>query len=421
MGRLRVAVTMGGRYGNAILALVIGAVIARALHPDGRAVYALTATVAAGAFSLAGLSLDTPVFWAVSELKAGPRAVLAAMRWPVVVATAAALAAYALGAVVFLSDESGAVIGAGALLVPALVITSMETALCFTIGDVQSPTVGLIASGLAQLVMVVGLQLTVGLDPWSVLVVSAVSQLPLLAATHRALSTLPADPDPVPVRPRQMIRIGLEVQPSKFATFLIRRADVLIVSAVVSTHDLGLYTLGVTLAEAMLLSTESIGLAATGSQARGDRDATGRRSAEVASACAIIGIAELLILAIAGRPLIILVFGHAFAGAYPVAVALGFGAIGTAYHRPLAAVFIRHDRRRLYSLVVGAGGVANIGLAYAFVRPYGIVGAGVGSSIATLATAIAMAFISRRAFGTPVWVRPTRGRWTRLPRRRPVH
>jgi O-antigen/teichoic acid export membrane protein len=397
---------MSGRFSNAALALVIGAVIARALQPEGRAIYALAATVASGAFALAGLSLDAGIFWLVSELKAGPRAVLRAVRVPALIAVAGGLVAYAVGAFALLRDDPTSVIVAGATLVPALVLVSTLTSTCLTAGDVRSPTAGLVASGVAQLAMVLGLHATVGLSPWSVLAVSSASQLVAAAPMVWALHRRPPEPDPPDVSPRTVVHIGLEVQPSRFAMWLTQRADILIVSILVSTRDLGLYTLGVTLAEAMLLSTESIAAAAIGSQAAGDRAATSRRSAQVATLCAIIGAVELVGLAVFGRPLISLIFGESFADSYPLAVALGVGAVATAYGRPLVVVFIRHERRRAFSAIVAVGAVMNIGLAFALVPPFGAIGAAIGSSIASIAVAVGLMVFGHRAFGTPRWLLP---------------
>jgi O-antigen/teichoic acid export membrane protein len=280
---------------------------------------------------------------------------------------------------------------------------------CYTVGDVRSPTVGLVASGLAQLAAVVVVRATAGLTPTNVLLISAASQLVAAVPTARALSRRPPEPDGPRVPARTMLRIGLEVQPSRFAVWLSQRADVLIVSTLVSTTELGLYTLGVTLAEAMLLSTESIALAAMRSQTTGDRESTSRRSAQVATLCALIGAGELLVLIVVGKPLIPAIFGHAFAGSYSLAVALGVGAIPTAYARPMAAVFVRHDRRRAYSAIVAVGGVANIVLAYTLVPPLGAIGAGIGSSIASILMAVGLAVYAHRAFGTPRWLMPRRG------------
>ncbi len=395
---------MSGRFSNAALAVVIGAVIARALQPESRAVYALAVTVASGAFALAGLSLDAGIVWMVSELKAGPRAVLRAVRVPALIAVAGSLVAYAIGAFALLRGDSTSVIVAGATLVPAMVLVSTLTSTCLTAGDVRSPTAGLVASGVAQLALVLGLRATVGLSPWIVLAVSSASQLVGAAPMVWALRRLSPERDPPDVSPRTVVRIGLEVQPSRFAWWLTQRADVLIVSILVSATDLGLYTLGVTLAEAMLLSTESIAAAATRSQAVGDRESTSRRSAQVATLCAIIGVVELVGLAVFGRPLISLIFGESFAGSYPLAVALGVGAVATAYARPLVVVFIRHDRRRAFSAIVAVGAVVNIGLAFALVPPFGAIGAAIGSSIASVAVAVALMAFGHRAFGTPRWL-----------------
>ncbi len=401
--RRRTLEVMAGRIANAVLALAIGAAIARALGPEGRAVYALAATVALGAFSLANLNMENGIFWAIAERRAGARSVLRALRLPLLVANLAGLAAFALGAVVLLRADGLSLSLTAAASVPPLMFAAAFTGLLYTLGDVRTPTLALLCAAVAQLAAVLVVTRVWGLTPLSVLAITAGAQVFALAPLTFAALRAPTGPQ-VDVSGWSIIRVGLELQPGRFAAWLTQRADLLIVSALVSRRELGLYSLGTTLAEAMLLTTDSLALAALRGQAAGDRQDAARRTGRVATLCASIGVVELAGLAVVGPFAIALVFGSAWSDAYPLALALGFGALATGYGRPFAAVFVREDRRRTLSIITAVAAAVNIALAFTLVPLVGAVGAGIGSSVAAAILAGTTALIARRQMGVPILV-----------------
>lgn len=407
-GRRTTVLTIAGRIASASLAVAIGALIARALGPEGRADYAIAATVATGAFALTNLGLDNGVFWAVSERRAGRRRLLRALARPAIVASSSGLVVFLIAAAALLRGQTIPVIAAAGLMLPPLLGMLALTSILYTTGDARTPTLALIVSALTQLAAVGYVVLFATLTPTLVLLISGGAQLAGMALMLRAVARSPAGDDGEPIGRWEVVRVGLELTPGKFAFWLTQRADVVVVSQLASRHDLGLYSLAVTLSETMLLTTDAIAVAALGRQASGDRADTARRSGELATLCALIAAGELVALAAIGGPLILLVFGARWSGAFPITLALGAGIIGSAYHRPLSAAFVRADRRRLLSLIVAAGGAVNIGLAIVLVRAVGAIGAGIGSSVAYAFIAGASGYLARRDLGVPPFAPPWR-------------
>jgi O-antigen/teichoic acid export membrane protein len=407
-GRRTTGLAIGGRIANAGLAFAIGAIIARALGPEGRADYAIAATVATGAFALTNLGLDNGVFWAVSERRVGRRRLLRALARPALVSATAGLVVFAVAAAALLRGQAIPVIVAAALMLPPLLGMLALTSILYTTGDARTPTLAMIVSAVTQLSAVTAVVLLSTLTPTLVLLISAGAQLAGMSVMVRAVARSPVGDDGEPIGRWEIVRVGLELTPGKFAFWLTQRADVVVVSQLASRHDLGLYSLGVTLSETMLLTTDAIAVAALGRQASGDRANTAQRSGELATVCAMIAAVELVALAALGTPMIRLAFGSQWSGTFPIALTLGVGIVGSAYYRPLSAAFVRAERRRLLSVIGTAGGAINIVVAIALVPALGAVGAAIGSSVAYGFMASAGAYTARRDLGVPVWAPPRR-------------
>jgi O-antigen/teichoic acid export membrane protein len=403
-------VVWASKVTNALLGFAISIVIARALGPDGRAEYFLASTVAVGVFAACHLSLDQAIFWAVAEHHATIKRIARTLAPVAALTFGATIAVFLLLTQVghLLADIPQSTAFVAAFLAPIMLLNFLAQAILYAIDKARWASFVVVGTAVLQLLGVVAVAAADQLTSTNVLVISGLTTLVGALANFGMVlrHTNEGDHD-VDVPWRSLVGMGLRNHPAVICLWLALRADVIIVAALVSKHDLGLYSLAVTLAEAILFASDALAVAALGRHRTMERQASVTYSVEVASTAARVAAAQVVAVAAFGWPLILLAYGRSWLGAYPPLVCLAPGTIALAYMRPLGAGFIRANRPLERSMVMAVAAVVNVIGAYIGARELGIVGAAVGSTIAYTIGALLLGWRVRISLGVGPW---TRGR-----------
>jgi L-malate glycosyltransferase len=215
----------------------------------------------------------------------------------------------------------------------------------------------------------------------------------LLLACYRAgLVNLRVDPALL----RRSVAFGVKAYVAQVFFYLVLRVDQVLVRGYAGYRQLGLYALATTVAELLWLLTDPLAAALIPHMLRArigdDRRlsfATARLSLWISTTAAVGG----WFLAPLAIPI---VYGAGFAGAAPALRLLLPGVVALAAARPLGAVLVK-EGRALIASVLGLGALGlNIALNLALLPRIGIRGASIASSVCYAALALSYVAISRR-------------------------
>jgi O-antigen/teichoic acid export membrane protein len=425
--------TVCSRGAVALLGGVTGVVVSRALQPDGRGAYFVVVSVATTAMALGHLSVEQAnvYLWSSPAIRRSLTANAAMLGC----AGGAAAAAAALVVVAALGPDRVPVAGYG-LLAAALLAVPPATVLLYLngllaldgrIGRVNLAT---LLAGTVQCLVLVGLAATGRLDVGAaVLVWTASMVVPLAVVLPAARIQWNAFS---PGLARRALRLGLRYHLGMATLYLLLRVDVFLLNAQVSTAQVGVYSLAVTLAELVHLPANAVAQVVLPRQIRDELAPAGRFTAEAARRCCLMAAAGVAGMVVVGPWLVPAVFGSAFGGCVPALAALGPGVVALATIRPVGGFLVRLNRPLLMSGAIGAVTAVNVALNLLLIPDLGIVGAGLASSVAYLLLAVcygtwmcrsarleATALLPRSGDLRPVLVWLGRHRRTRPAGRRP--
>jgi O-antigen/teichoic acid export membrane protein len=405
-------------YGSKVAAAAIGfgtsIVIARVLGPDGRAEYFIASTVALGAFAICHLSIDQAIFWAIAERRASIARILKALLPLAVLLSAASVGLYWAAGWFgnFFAEVPHSTVLAGAVLAPILVGRLVVDTVLYASDRATIASASLVLTAAVQLVAIAVVASRGELTSAAVVLISAMSTLVGGLPNAVVVARLSSGFESVrALELRPLIHIGISSHLAVIAFWLALRADVLIVSRFVSKHDLGIYSLAVTLAELILLSSDALALAALGRHRTLERASSYVYSVEIGTSAARIAALQVGAVAIFGWPMILAAYGREWVEAYPVLLVLAPGMTAVAYMRPLGAAFIRAGRALERSLAMTVGAVVNVAGTFAVAPVFGIVGAGVVSTRAYTASALLLAWRVKASLLVPAWARTRTSPW----------
>jgi O-antigen/teichoic acid export membrane protein len=181
--------------------------------------------------------------------------------------------------------------------------------------------------------------------------------------------------------------------------YAILRIDLLVVSAVAGKRDTGFYAVASSLAETVYVACATIALAALPTQTFADERTAVAFSGRFTRAALMIALALGAAMALAGTPLLLVVFGREWLPAAAPLAILCFAVAGLAVADPARTLLVRVGRLSRLSLALGAALAVNVGLVALLVPPLGIVGAAIGSALSYWLAAIALLVLARRHGG----------------------
>jgi O-antigen/teichoic acid export membrane protein len=368
---------------------VAGLLVARGLGAQARGTVALVALTYGQAASVASLGLDTALVHFGTRARDGQRA-LARRSLPIALAQGlvAALVGWLLLRTLLSGSSVSALGGAltiAALAAPASLVLAYGNAVLRASGRLVEASVIEVAAATSTVAVIIGGVVT---DRIWLAVLGAAAGTALGAGLSLVLiQRLPgrAEPEGAPSLGR-LVRYGLAGHVGTVFQNLNYRADLYLVALMLSTGDVGVYAVAVSVAEGLLLIPNSLGAVV---MHRAALDPKRARATEVALR---IGLASAtaggLLLAVASHRIVPAVFGHEFSGASDAVVALLPGIVALVVWKTLindlAGRGFPAVKSTSSAVALGVTLVANLLL----IPPLGILGAAVASSLAYAAAAV---------------------------------
>jgi O-antigen/teichoic acid export membrane protein len=404
------------QYGLLFAANVLAS---RSLGTVGRAQYALPINLATLVWIGVNLSLDGSAGAMLARREVSLRALSRFL-------AAAALALGALGAVVtlaiglrisssLLADASAQAVALAAVTVPLTLAAQLAMGLLVRMGALRAYGWSTIVGATVQLAFIAALAATGGLTPARAiggtaigLLVIAVLLVVVLARRVGARALIPGLEWSVM---RRALAGGIAVHPATLALQLNLRVDLLIVSALLSARETGLYSLSTSLVSVLYLAVWTLTASSAQTQTNAPLDVANRYTLDFVRNSWMLALAAALALAAIAWPLIRLVFGAAWTGSAVPFMVLASATVMLSIEAPVRIMLMRMRRASWISAASCAGMLLNVGLNFSLIPLLGILGAALASVASYSLHAILMLVLFGRASGLDVRsaLRPRRG------------
>jgi len=378
----RVLGTVASRFARFVVGAATSIVISRALLPEGRGQYAVILGVVTISLSLGHLSLEQAHVFLWN--KVNHRTTLIANAFVLglplggVSAIAAGLIVVSLGRDTFpIASYSLLVVGLAAVPLSTIVLygnhflilerrTSRVNSVSVTAAIVSLAVFGVLA--LAG-------QLSVSAVVW-VATLSSLGQLILI------VSALDVRVRAIDLRlASRALTLGLRYHLGLAAFILLLKVDILLLNTKVSSFQVGLYSLAVTLAELTFLLTDSVSQVVLPRQIDEELEKAAIFTARVVRTSLLVG-AMFIGAILVGSPVVIpTLYGQSFAGAIAPLIALAPGVLALSTIRPVSGFLVKLDQPLILSSANIGATVLNVILNLALIPPFGILGAALASSI----------------------------------------
>ena len=414
---LDVATTLGARFAGLPLALVSSILLARALQPAGKGVYATVTTIGDLALVLGTLGISTAAVYYLARASDAPEETRATVLG--VCLSIGLLITILLAAVAAVSLASGATEGGWALLavapvgIIALGRASLES---FFRAQHRIRTINAVAvvSSVVFLVLIVVAVLGPGLTAPSAVALRVVS---IAAATGALLFAARSGGIALP-RPRLhgptvrlLLAYGLPYAAYSIVQNFSNRFDYILLRIFGDSSTVGIYSVAVGQAELLWILPTAVGFVLFPRLAaivRDDRARAARETAAVLRWSVLLTSAGAIVLAVVATPLTRIVYGSAFVPAVTPLRILLVGIVASSFLQVLSSLLLGSGRLRMLIITTACGFALNLGLNLVLIPRFEMNGAAISSAVSYTLTGLALAVVAKRAL-------PELGRQTLLP------
>jgi len=197
---------------------------------------------------------------------------------------------------------------------------------------------------------------------------------------------------------KRTVALGLRYHVGVAFLFLLLRADILILNAIVQASQVGRYALAVAIAEVTYLSADAVAQVMLPRQTDATMEASAQLTVRLVRLNAVVGALSAAAIVLATIVVVPVVFGHKYAGVLlPLAVLMP-GVIALATIRASNGYLVRLNQPFVFAATAIGAMVLNVGLNFALIPGLGIVGSALASSVAYSALAVCyVAWISAAA------------------------
>jgi O-antigen/teichoic acid export membrane protein len=201
---------------------------------------------------------------------------------------------------------------------------------------------------------------------------------------------------------RQMNRFGLPLVPTALFLWLTNFSDRFFLVKLADAAEVGLYSVGVRIASAMVLLLTAFRMAWPAFAYSIDDEGEARRTyAFVLTYLTVAASWTALALGLLSPWLVGLLADDAFASASRVVAPLAFAAVAFGAYIVIAIGLGRARRTQFNWVVTGAAALVNVALNLALIPPYGMMGAALATVAAYVTMAAGMAWWSQRVYPVP--------------------
>jgi O-antigen/teichoic acid export membrane protein len=373
------------------MGVAVNIAVSRTLGPEGRGQYALATLSAVSVVVLGKVGLEHANIYlfgtarVASDRLASQNALVAlGAGLPGAALLTLALAAFPS----VLGDLGVGNLALAALTIPFLLHVQLVAGLQNLTGLITWQFRAALTGVAAQLAVVGGLLALGRLDVTSALVanLAAAVLVWLLVVSRGPAGTLRARID-VDLLTRTL-RYSLILHVGLVLLFLQTRITLFLVQALMGTGALGHYSLAVSVAESVLLASDSLAIALVPQQTHGTLGAAASLGLRTARVGGVLVLAAGAPLAIFGSAIITFVFGAQFEASYPPLLALLPGIVFLAIQRFCGVPALRANRPEWFAAIFALGVVVNVLLDLLWIPSAGLLGAAASTSGSYLVTAV---------------------------------
>jgi len=374
--------------------MVTSIVVARTLGPEGKGVISFLGYMLFVATSLAGLGLQPA---AIQHLGKGRFPASTVVATQMVISLLAGIAC-SIGLLLVLPlFKSQMQLGASiVLLFLPLVILSLQrlnlSGVLIGLGEIhannvlQALTPAAWTVGAVAVLLILRGDALAGSFAW--IAAQAVSPLVTLAWIMRVARPRWKD---VKECARASLRFGAEAYLANLVWTILIRAGGLLLAYLSGAAAVGIYSIAILMGETLWYLPRSLTVALNLRVASASQEDAMRLSLRAVRIALWLVIGASLALLVIGRPLILLVFGSAFASSFTPLALLLPGIVAGAIASPISLYFLQYKSRpRLNAIASAAGLIVNLALNWLWIPKHGANGAAVASSIAYTVVAIFM-------------------------------
>jgi len=203
---------------------------------------------------------------------------------------------------------------------------------------------------------------------------------------------------------REMNRFGIPLVPSALFLWVTNFSDRLFLVKLADTHEVGLYSVGVRIASAMVLLLTAFRMAWPAFAYSIEDDAAAKRTYSFVLTY-LLFICSWISLALGAlAPWIVKILAPSSPAFHRADEAVGLLAFATTAYAgyTVLAIGIGRARRTQFNwIVTGAAAVLNVALNFALIPPFGMMGAAISTAAAYLALFLGMALNSQRVYPVP--------------------
>ncbi len=410
---------LGFRAVQFVFLFLISLVATRALGPDGRGQYALALNLATMVWVVSHLSVEHSIARLMARREASVAELCHLGSFFALslglFGTAATLAIGLPGREALLGDANTATVVLAAATIPFTLIGQMATALLLRMGNLRPYGWAIAVGAIVQFLRVLAVELGTGLSPQLAILCALLTIAGVAVALTTALARRVGWQALTPITERRLVRsalhIGIRLQPASVALWLNLKIDLFLVGLLATTHEAGLYSLSVNLADIVFVAVSTVALAALETQTKAETKAAVSYTMDFISQNLGVAAALGLVAALLAYPFIVLVYGSAWEASVLPFVLLMPAVVALAVEEPARGLLVRISPPLVISAAATIGLVLNVGLNFLLIPALGISGASVASVASYWAAAALMLYLLSRYGDVPM------RRALRMPRR----
>jgi O-antigen/teichoic acid export membrane protein len=401
-----IATTFGARFAGLPLALVSSILLARALQPAGKGVYATVTTVGDLSLVLGTLGISTAAVYYLAQetdsLERTRATVLGVCSAIGVIISAALVAAAAIATFALNAPNAGWALAAVA---PIGIISLGRAALesffraqhrirTINVAAVISSASFLAFIGVAVLGRGLSAATAVALRVGSV----ATGLVVLAVAARSAGLTIPKPRFHAPTV-RVLLAYGLPYAAYSIVQNFSNRFDYFVVRAFDDASAVGIYSISVAQGELLWILPTAVGFVLfprVAALAGSDAERAAAETAFLLRWGVLLTICGAIVIGLIATPLTRIMYGNAFVPAVTPLRILLVGIVASSFVQLLSSLLLGSGRLRLLIVATGVGFVINLSLNLVLVPWYGINGAAFSSAVSYSVAALLLTVVARR-------------------------
>ena len=406
-----------------VLGFVISLTLARILGTEGRGAYSVATLTPTTLVNLGQLGLPNAFSFFAGRGRSGARLLVLGLALSAalsVVLLAVTLATLPLLADTVLRAAPRELLLLAIVTIPFQLVAAFAGATLIGRQTMRNYNLILIGQSVLMVVLIVGLVGIAGMGVAgaviATIVVAAATAVATLVELRRSIAADPEDATRRPVRIRELGGFGAKIYPASLAGFFGYRADVFMLSALLGdAHAIGLYTLGVSLAELTFFVPDAVSTVFFPRVAGMERESADEKVASVTRFTVLITLIATLAL-IPAAFLVVNVVLPDFRDSLPAFLVLLPGIICLTVAKVLASYVGGLGIPLRVAVASGSALAVNIVANFLLIPPLGIMGAAVASLISyTLNATLLLTIASRLSRREPLdFVLPTGAEIRRL-------